>query len=511
MQQLPANLRIKFLRSTTFNVSGQLAILIGNLIVTPIFLGYLGTEGYGLWALVLALSGTASGFDMGMSIGLTRSIPEYVIKKDYRFLSAITGAVIIFYLTLSIVALLLAMLFSPLLSGLFDSGLSSPEDAKKLFLYAAITLSFSNFAGIARAILQGMNRFDLNAILTSVTFVVFAVLGSSLLHEGVGLTGLVFAFCFMFFLQIIGGLAIIHRLCPFIKPTPGLAFSRRAWLYLFRFGSRMQVSALSDIFKVQVPKLLAGAFFGPAAAGFYDLGNRIANTGWIIPGSLLPAIIPTASEAESRGDKAQLRNFFLKGSRWLLVVALPLGVALALFSREILFVWLGPGYEDVVFVLICLSLANVLHLLTGVGTFIGRGIARPGIEMRYQLLTLLLYITLGYALMILFGFRGIPLGVAFACVIGSVYFLYSFSRLMNIDLSAFIRQVFTMPVALLFPSLLLTIAGLYFMQSLMKPMNIIFVLGGLFSFLYLVSLAVYLWRSRVNDFKSVFSSIKAIL
>ena len=97
----------------------------------------------------------------------------------------------------------------------------------------------------------------------------------------------------LFELQIIFGVAIIARLCPQMRPSLRLCFSKKAWSYLINFGSRLQVSSLSDIFKTQAPKLLAGVFFGPAAAGVYDLGNRLANAGWVLPVAFLPVIVPT--------------------------------------------------------------------------------------------------------------------------------------------------------------------------------------------------------------------------
>jgi O-antigen/teichoic acid export membrane protein len=361
-----------------------------------------------------------------------------------------------------------------------------------------IIFTFSSLAGVVRALLQGLNRFDLLASLNIVTFIIFAVMSLGFLYLGWGLTGLVVAMIGMFVLQMIGGLLMVTRLCPFLRVNSRFIFSRQVWSYLLNFGIQIQISYLADIFKTQVPKFLAAAFIGPAAAGYYDLGNRIANVGWSIPAALLPAIIPAASTAAASKDLPRLQDLFVKGTRYLLIVVLPIGAALALFSGKIFQAWLGNGYQDAAFVLLCLALGNIFHLSTGVGTFIGRGIARPATEVRYQLLTLFLYLLLGFSLYKLIGFRGIPLGVAFASVIGALYFLASFSRVVSVKLRVFVLAVIAIPFTAVLPALLVSVTGFYLLISQVSPLFLILVLGSLFGLVYMSIAGIFLIRTDRN-------------
>lgn len=487
--------RSKFFRSTSFNVSGQVILLIGNLVITPVFLSYLGTDGYGLWAMVLAMSGTVVGMDLGISVGLLRAVPEHVATDGYKHLGVLTGAVILFYLIFSAASVLLALILAPVILSLFDFGDVPQDVAWKMIIAAAVILSVSSLSGVTRAILQGLNRFDLASLLAVFTFLIFAIASVISLHLGYGLMGLVGSMVFMFALQIAGGVIFIRRFCPLYEVNFRSALSREVWRYLFRFGSRIQISYVTDIFKTQVPKLLAGIFFGPSAAGMYDLGNRIANAGWTIPAALLPAIVPTASEVQARGDRGRLRSIYTKGTMWLVMIALPMGVALALFSEKIFEVWLGPGYESAAFVLLCLALGNVLHLMTGVGTSIGRGIGIPGIEARYQVLTLVLYVTLGYSLMLLLGFKGIATGVALSCAIGSIFFLWMFSKQMGIHFRSFMSRAFLWPAGLVLPAIVVTVAAIVLLNSRPAAFEQLLLLGSIFTLIYLVTVAMYLRRT----------------
>ncbi|MCL4473376.1 MAG: oligosaccharide flippase family protein [Actinobacteria bacterium] len=505
------NTRRRFLRSTSFNVINQVILLAGNLLVTPVFLRYLGADGYGLWALVLAMSGTAGGMDMGISVGLLRAVPEHVASEDYFHLASITGAVIIFYAAFSLVTLLAAFIFAPLILDIINFGDVQRDVVWKMIIAAAVILSISSMANISRAMLQGLNRFDMAALLSVSTFIVFALSSVASLFLGYGLFGLVGSMVIMFALQFIGGAILARKICPSLSVSIRGAFSRSVWSYLFRFGSRIQVSYLTDIFKTQVPKLMAGAFFGPAAAGMYDLGNRIANAGWTLPAALLPAVVPTASEAHSRGDARQIRNLYVKGTRWLVTLALPLGAALALFSYRIFDLWLGPGYESAAFVLLCLSLGNVLHLTTGVGTSIGRGIALPGFEARYQVLTLFLYIVLGYSLMHSLGFEGIPLGVACASATGALYFLWLFAKAMDISLRSFMISVYKTPLAAVSASLITTVLAMPVLGTRIANVYLLAVMTLIFSLTYLLTTFAVISRSERQSFFRLISSARAVM
>ena len=504
-------MRSNLLKSILSNVFGQSLVMIANLVITPVFITHLGADGYGLWAIILAFSGTVSGLDLGMSVGLIRAIPELLRKEEYDHLSGMIGAVIIFYLVLSGLAALFVVSLGRFIVPLLNAKTTSGVDISKLLTYSVLIFAFSGLSGVARAILQGLNRFDLLASMQVVTFVIYAVMSLVFLYHGWGLIGLVVAMVMMFILQLIGGFLMISRLCPFIRLERRYILSRLVWSYLLNFGMRIQISYMADIIKTQAPKLLAALFLGPATAGFYELGNRIANAGWSIPVALLPALVPSASTAAAAGDLPRLQNLYVKGTRYLVIVIVPMGVALALFSNEIFIVWLGVGYQNAAFVLLCLALGNILHLSTGVGTFIGRGMARPGIEVRYQLLTLFLYLLLCYSFFQLLGFDGIPLGVAFASGIGAIYFLVSFSRTINVRLSIFFFAVFSKPLAALLPALTLTGLGYYIIGSRLTPLYQILILGSIFGLVYMSIVGILLIKTDRNLPITVLSTIRDML
>jgi O-antigen/teichoic acid export membrane protein len=407
-------------------------------VVTPVFVRSLGAVDYGVWAVVIALSGTASTFDLGMTVALVRATPEHVARGRYDAIASLTLVASAFYAVLTAAGLLIAALvinFVPL---------AHSESTETMVISATAVFVSSNLAAIPRALLQGFNRFDATSAVTIAGYGVFWALGTALVSAGGGVRSLAIAMTLMFCVQAVGGAVILALAQPALwhalRSVRGV--ERSSLNYMFRFGGQMQISYVADIVKTNGPRLLAATLFGPVAAGMYDIGARIANAAWAIPAALLPAIVPAAAAASARDDQAELRALYVRGTRWLVLVALPIGVLFAASADLIIRTWIGPGYDPAVFVVACLALGNVLHLSTGAGTFVARGISRPDIEVRYQAFTLVLYIVLGATLPVVLGFAGIPLAVAVASVIGGVVFTSMFTQWLAIRRDLLMRALF---------------------------------------------------------------------
>src|SRR5881397_1462832 len=68
----PAGLTSRVVRGSLWNLSGQAVALAATLIATPITIHFLGTEAYGVLALLNILIGYLSFADLGMGTASTR-------------------------------------------------------------------------------------------------------------------------------------------------------------------------------------------------------------------------------------------------------------------------------------------------------------------------------------------------------------------------------------------------------------------------------------------------------
>jgi PST family polysaccharide transporter len=94
-----------------------------------------------------------------------------------------------------------------------------------------------------------------------------------------------------------------------------------------------------------VDKILIGRFFGAAALGTYGRAYQLINLPTENLNSTLGAVaFPAFSRVQN--DPLRLRNYFLKGYGLFLTVVMPITIGCALFSEDIIYVFLGAKWHS---------------------------------------------------------------------------------------------------------------------------------------------------------------------
>ncbi len=87
----------KIVRNTIFNIIGRLWGMLVVLFLTPYIIGHIGTEKYGIWALVVVLTGYFGLLDCGVGTSFVKYISEYYTKKDYSGINRIVNTGFLLY------------------------------------------------------------------------------------------------------------------------------------------------------------------------------------------------------------------------------------------------------------------------------------------------------------------------------------------------------------------------------------------------------------------------------
>src|SRR5689334_5600408 len=70
-------------RSIGTSLLGRMAAALAPLITTPVSFGYLGTERYGLWMAVTAVTSMAVFADLGLGNSLMTRLPRLLANDDF--------------------------------------------------------------------------------------------------------------------------------------------------------------------------------------------------------------------------------------------------------------------------------------------------------------------------------------------------------------------------------------------------------------------------------------------
>ena len=136
----------------------------------------------------------------------------------------------------------------------------------------------------------------------------------------------------------------------------------------------------------------------------------------------------------------RLRDYYLSGCRQINLINCILYAFMLAAGSELLLAWVGSGYDQAAPILLLVALSSLVHMATGAGTLLFRGVNRAGRELEYTLITLLLSLIWIPALAAAYGLVGAVWAASGAIVIGSVYFIWRTNLAFRISWREYARR-----------------------------------------------------------------------
>ena len=433
-------------RNSILNLVGRFTQVAGWVVIAPYMLHQLGADRFGLWSLLTVISGLYMTFDLGVGSALTKFVAEYRATGDQAALRAVFSMGVILYAVLGLLIVAGFALFGGRLLDLFKVTPELRPEAGRAMLVAAAVYGLLNLYMLTASVLTGLHRMDVwNRISIGVTLLQLAGV-FLVLRIGGGLVALMLNTGVTLAIGALLGWLAIRRLAPEIGFDFG-AFTPRLFTRLTRYSAALQVINLGVLVQFQLDKVLLGAMVSLAAVASFEFGLRVVSALWSLPSLLLPPLIPAAAHLAAVGDQERLRRLYRRASRYVLAVAFPVAAGMIAVAPALYRAWLGPGHDDAARAATALAAMLGINILTGVGSALVRGMGRPGLEARYQVIAIVLH--LGFSLLLIprFGLTGVLWALVASTSIGSLYFVWTFHRFLGEPLGSFLRGVIAPPLA----------------------------------------------------------------
>lgn len=318
--------------------------VIVSFILVPFLLFHIGIEGYGLIALTWALISFSIFADFGISTSLSRNLSEQIARKNTLRFNEFLSSGLIISLIIGLTLALTSILFASHLSDLFNVSIAGKPRAIFLIHYFAGPVIFISFINpIFASILSSNNRFDLiNAIDTGTSILrgLSILLVLSLTDTG------------------IYGWVCVSLASRLISLTLLYMASRRVWhgfhihlryikidalKNLFSTGRYIFLQQISWFFKFKINPIILSVFLGPAAAALYKPVENISTTIMPVISTLAAQLFPLTTGYHITGNSDKIKAVLFRGTKYTLLLAIPICVMLGVFSQPIIKIWLGKS------------------------------------------------------------------------------------------------------------------------------------------------------------------------
>lgn len=331
-------------RNIKFGIGSRLVSSLINFFLFPFVLFHVGKETYGMYLLVMTVTGYMGLLEFGVMSALTKYVAEYSSRNEGERACEVVNATLTFFFCVGVLIFLGLTGFSVVFSQFFPISPENHEIVRQLFLVGGVSALFiwplNTFSGAV----QGLNLWTVIAWVNIGTSIAYGVGAYALLTNGYGIVAL---FGFNQIVTCLG--AVVYSLFTRKLLKFSLQFPYMHWqIYskIFSFSMFMFLSSVLNIFLFQIHNLLIGYFLTPASISLYAVANNLQSYLRMINGTLGGPPWTVAAQLEGKRDFEGQRKLVCKGTRLMGAVFIPIVLILIVFADSFIPAWVGGGFEE---------------------------------------------------------------------------------------------------------------------------------------------------------------------
>jgi O-antigen/teichoic acid export membrane protein len=240
---------------------------------------------------------------------------------------------------------------------------------------------------------------------------------------------------------------LARRLLPEIRLRPG--FDRATFRMLARFSLLKFANNVSTNTVMQIDKVLVGALLSLAAVGYYFVPLQLAQRLTTVVGAVAVAFLPAASALHGRADRERLVELYLRATKVVAVLGLPLASLLVVFAHPILQFWIDPHFADkATLTLQALAVGYGINIFSTIPAITSDSLGRPGVTAAFSVASAALNVCLSLLLIPRFGILGAALAITINSVVLVPYFLlYVHRHVLAVPVALVVRRSIAGPLA----------------------------------------------------------------
>lgn len=341
MRILRAARRSRTVSNALFSSAEHALVPVLGLIATPIYLGALGIDQFGIWMLANSILGFSGVFGFGLTDATIRYVVKYRTAGDPAGVLRVIRSTWTLYGGLGLAgAVVVGALAQPAVEGLFRV----PEDERHLAIVAiriaggGMVVRFLD--SVLSAAIQGFERYDVTArvamgvhALGTTSAIVAALLGAELP---------------ILMVIVLGGLGagavakawiLRHRFVPGLRLHPYL--DAAAVREVASFGVYSWFQGIGGTLFAHVDRFIVASVLGTAGLTYYTVPLQLAQQVHTLLARGSAFVFPLASAAHERGAVHDLQRIYVRGLRIVASAAVAIAVPLYVLAGDLLRLWVG--------------------------------------------------------------------------------------------------------------------------------------------------------------------------
>ena len=370
--------KIRFsLESNIFaNIFGNAVLTVASIIFVPIYLRYIGVEGYGLISFFAAFQAILTIFDLGLSLTLTREIALHDgVEEKEQEVRNLARTLEIIYWGIAISLGILSILMVPALTNWVNPQQLSASTIQSCFFIMSFALILQFPITFYLGGLIGLQKQLLSGIIT-IIFTIFRYFGALAVLHFVSSEPQ----AFFIWQALSAGLQVLTLgICLWRALPKGVGAAKfqknllnENWKFITGTGGIGIISTLL----MQVDKIVLVRILSLDTFGYYSIASLVATSLYRGIYPIFQAYFPKFLQLVGKNETELLIKTYHQGCQMMAVIILPTAMMFVFFSKEIIFLWqqneeianqtyvlvslltIGYGLNSLIFIPYALQLAN---------------------------------------------------------------------------------------------------------------------------------------------------------
>lgn len=331
---------MKLGRNLLAGVTNSIWSALVGLAVVPFYLKYLGIEAYGLIGFFVTTQALLSILDMGMAPTINREVARCSASGNLQEAGKLLHTLAIVYWGVAGVIALLAGMLAPTIANYWlQSKALSLQTISNAVMLMGLVVACRWPIGLYQGALIGSQRLMISSAI-NMLMVTIGSLGAVAVLEFFSPTIEAF-FAWQAGVGFLYALVIRFAAWRVIGRVRPINFDLNQLKSVWRFAAGMGGIGLTALVFTQLDKLILSKLLELEEFGHYMLATVVVSGLSIVVAPLFNVIYPRFSVLVINGDVEKLTTLYRLGTRMLATLIFPAAMLLAIFSKDLLFVWTG--------------------------------------------------------------------------------------------------------------------------------------------------------------------------
>jgi O-antigen/teichoic acid export membrane protein len=411
-------------------------------IAVPITVNGLGLAGYGVIALVGAVSGYLGLLDLGLGQGIVRYIAMFVSLKQGATARECLRLVLGWFAGVGAVGAFAMWALAPWLAGtLLKVPTALVGEATAAFRVGGIAFALGMLASVIAYVPESFLRYDLVSLLNG-TLATVSPAGTALLVSlGYGILAVVWFNVAMSAVSCIAwGAVAVHLLRTLPDEGPAFSGVRRSFL---RFSAAVAANRIWTVIQAQTSLVVVGVAGGVAQAGLFQVPNNITSRITGLLNRMGTVLLPTGSQLAAEGEHDLLVELYERSSRLFYLLNASMTGAVVVFAEPLLTRWVSPeagAKAGVAFAFLAIAAGvNAVSMAAG---YLNLALGRPRVNLTFSLINSFMNLATVYSFTVWWGVSGTAASGLFATLNVPVFLWYSHRKVLKVSTWEIVRRCY---------------------------------------------------------------------